>query len=562
MLRFRRKSNARLTGEEAPILERMNGQEQVDNAPASGNPSTQNSLYIQQEHASQDNQTELRDLAAVLDVAHDDVPDQPNAPEGGSSAEPAPALQEDYSDVERRRRGSLLLIKASVHKHFPKLPAEGDMNLERHLLNVKETLNRQLLRSAPLLKQQCLLGSLIDSYHRYTFDHLHGLLFHVTSTKKAFILLEWVLHTYLSHELLGNPALQDQGPKVTVDLVLLAEWIPLAQEKLLANLQEDVCSSLNKIFQNEFSDVKSDDCEDEEAFIRLQVDVIQCIDAKLKRAQEISPTLMDQVRKVCFQELHQFVMKYIHDQKSILGTQAKMSEPGVMHFLKTLKTSQTLMQYIQTKNEGIKDAPHVQTISALKNMEAFAVKLLTQTLTRIAEIHLKKYFKTDDKEMPVLINTIRELFHKCPCSMDVDKRVLDEVYQYICHLYLKLLVRSSQRKLKKLWHDGVDSNVTEDAEQLHSMFSKLHPDVRQQNIMLLKVPEVLKCKSTDALKITVGQMLVGEDGLPNPSVDKKMLPVLLRWKGGLSQREILEVLDACLPESEPRPTGCCSGLFS
>lgn len=92
------------------------------------------------------------------------------------------------------------LIKASVDKHFPKLPARITVNkLEGYLIKVQITVQGELLRLAPLLKEAQLLKHLIACYHQRMFDCLQQILQHVNTKKEAFTVLDWVLHTYLRY---------------------------------------------------------------------------------------------------------------------------------------------------------------------------------------------------------------------------------------------------------------------------------------------------------------------------------------------------------------------------
>lgn len=50
---------------------------------------------------------------------------------------------------------------------------------------------------------------------------------------------------------------------------------------------------------------------------------------------------------------------------------------------------------------------------------------------------------------------------------------MDEAYMVIDQIYLKHLVQSSQKKLKKIWGPNVGQQLTEDAELLHNTISEL-----------------------------------------------------------------------------------------
>lgn len=123
----------------------------------------------------------------------------------------------------------------------------------------------------------------------------------------------------------------------------------------------------------------------------------------------------------------------------------------------------------------------------------------------------------------------------------VSQRVMDEAYKLIAHTYLKHLIQNSQHKLKR-WNPDIGQTVSIDAHQLHTVISDLvrektflviqviqviqvvfspltvvnlwfvcfvlyqAPGVQPWNLILLKIPEVLNCRSIDTLKIILGYM--------------------------------------------------------
>lgn len=91
------------------------------------------------------------------------------------------------------------LVQRSVNQHFPEVPADLERNLQLHMFNIQETVIAELLRLAPLLNRMGLLGCLIGSYHRQTFAHLDALLERNCSSRGSFVLIKWVLHTYLRY---------------------------------------------------------------------------------------------------------------------------------------------------------------------------------------------------------------------------------------------------------------------------------------------------------------------------------------------------------------------------
>ncbi|XP_034091399.1 uncharacterized protein LOC117558942 [Gymnodraco acuticeps] len=131
----------------------------------------------------------------------------------------------------------LCLVQRSVDQHFPKLPPDVDQNLHQYLENVQKMVITEFVRLGSPLTRMGLMGSLIDCYHRETFTRLDDLLQNVRSSKNSFGLMKWVLHTYLSPEMLCHPELQEVDPIKKVDLLLFTELVGQAKDKLLENVE-------------------------------------------------------------------------------------------------------------------------------------------------------------------------------------------------------------------------------------------------------------------------------------------------------------------------------------
>lgn len=145
------------------------------------NPSVQNNLNIQQEQRSPiEGHNKLQELMALLDLKETQI----DSVDGDMDS-----AAEDLKQINA--------IQMYVNKQFPKEPAEVERDLEKHLVNIQETFCNEVQRLACWMQDNGLLGCLIDCYHRYTFEHLSGLLKHINSLKEAFVLMKWVLHTYL-----------------------------------------------------------------------------------------------------------------------------------------------------------------------------------------------------------------------------------------------------------------------------------------------------------------------------------------------------------------------------
>ncbi|XP_078031451.1 exocyst complex component 3-like [Epinephelus lanceolatus] len=509
------KSKSQRSNSRRPLMEREN---------------TKNNCIIdgcekEEQRLESEEQFSLQELAELLGVDLD-----ASNTENGSCCSMCPESNSRQYHIVR-------LIQQSVNQHFPEPPADVDKNLHQHLIDVKETVHKELVKLGPRLESVGLSGHLIGCYHHQTFRHLDALLQDISSPQSSLALIKWVFQTYLSQDLLGHPDLQKMDPIKEVDLLLLTEWVEKAKDKLLENVQTEVRGQLEKILQIK----RGNEADDE-----LHLDTILCIEAMPKEAQKISPKLSDRLQEVCFQELLLFLKSYSATQTERLGEMAKMDNPEMKCFFQTLNNCKNLKLHVQNKGTLLEEA-----VAVLENLEDSTVKLVMEIVADITESHLKKYFKSENKEFFLLIDEVRNHFSEFSCFQDIQKRVMDDVYKLITHSYLKHLIQNSQSKLRRCWSPDFEQTVAEDMKWLHITISDLAPGVQEWNLMLLKVTELVECKSTDTMKLTVGSM---QKKCLTRSEDLELLPALLQWNrlSGRQVKEVLKVLEV-LPGYEPRP---------
>ncbi|XP_055361699.1 uncharacterized protein LOC129603596 [Betta splendens] len=370
------------------------------------------------------------------------------------------------SEQQNQKQGGICLVQLSVSQQFPEPPENLNQNLHEHLQNIQSAVLNELTRLSPVLDER-LMVHLINCYHRQTFNQMHRLLQNISSTQNHFVLMMWVLKTYLSQELLGHPDLQKVDPIKSIDLLLFTEWEAKARDKLLQSVHEEVAESLENILLNEKT---HEQCNSEEDYVRVFVDTIQCIKAVHRAAQQISSKLSDDVQNVCFQQLQDFVKRYSDEQTEGLGKKAAMPEPETIQFLKTLKTCKELKQHVQVEAAGASYSGEI--VQTLDKLEVFTLNLLLDIFDKMAEANLSTYFKSDSKCFS-LLPAVQKRFPKQCYGADEQKRVLNKAYKLIVQIYVKHLIKTNKRQLESCWNPDVSKTIGEDAHGIHSIMSEL-----------------------------------------------------------------------------------------
>ncbi|XP_041827190.1 uncharacterized protein si:dkey-196h17.9 [Melanotaenia boesemani] len=441
------------------------------------------------------------------------------------------------SEQENSKQDISCLNTRVVSDSFPKSPAELDQNLKQHLLDLS-AFSKKLQRIDPQFSGE-MKGYLINRCHHQMFAHLHNLLQNISWSTNCLVLMNWVSDIYLSQDMPGNPHQQ-----------LLNKWEAKANVKLFESLKKETSESLHKILITH----RRQKCHDDENYVGLYVDAIQCVDGHLQRVCNISSALYDHVKEICFQELLKFVKSYAAEQDVFLSNEEQTwkereEQMETVVFLKTLKTCKELRTYVQLNEDDIQLPELKETLEVLEKLETSTFNFLKKIVSYIAERGVKSYFKSGNW-YNLQLETLSNLFPNLSYGSDEQKMVMNEAYKIFAHTYLKHLIkkRCCRRKLRPWMSDG-GILVQLDAHDLHSTFSKLAPGVQPWNLMLLKIPEVLHSNDIEGLKLTVAQLQKDCVEQSVCSEDLQLLPALLRWKG-LSNQKVNEVLEA-LPGGPP-----------
>ncbi|XP_036429446.1 uncharacterized protein LOC118810035 [Colossoma macropomum] len=430
----------------------------------------------------------------------------------------------------------------SVDKHFPPLPPEGsrDSQLQpgEYLKLALSLVWSEVIGLIPVLENTRLLSYLIDSYNRRLFAVLDLLMDRSSSVKETSILLLWVKQTYFSHGFTGSPNIQDHVLRVS-DPLLLTGWFEKSKQKFLTLLQEHISTVLqNILLYNE----THCDCRNEEDLIKVHLDVIQCLDAALQGSKIISETLMTAVQRLCYNELHTFVERYVNDEKKHLEVQ-KSNETYSLHLFRVIDTCKHLRSYcfnIVDSNNNTDSS----TLKMLENMEAHVSSIVRQWFAGLAEDHLKKYFKEKDVHIYKLMDVIKNMIAPLPLREQGERtkqHIVNAVYQSVTRAYLQCLMQRKCKQLERRWGD-VDKRMMRDAELFHSTFTQLSISDDEQKTFLQKMSEILKCSdsldSLDFLKLSCAALY-----RDFPKESEEHLPALLKWKRGLSRRQMKKILD-------------------
>ncbi|XP_056327088.1 uncharacterized protein si:dkey-196h17.9 [Danio aesculapii] len=440
------------------------------------------------------------------------------------------------------------VIDKFVERRFPVLPEEGTKGsqfkqLREFLKSAESQIYNDVLRLTPSLKDTVLLDHLINSYFCLLLTKLDLLLNRNLSGEETFWLLRWGKDVFFS---------SDSTVDFRVcDPLLLTGWFERAKVKLLPELQNEISRCLQNILDY---DQHNRNQVDEETFIRVHLDVSQCLNAVIKNAKEFSDTLMCMAQNICLQELHHFVGMYVHSEKKHIEKLQPLSTKHSVHLLRVISTCRQLRflapQFYNQDTNRREDL--LSIICMLQKMEDQVLSFVQKMMKEFAQATLRRYFKHGDKHIYILTEEIRNHCASLP-QTDVGKEIqeifVNVVYDCVSRVYLDCLMRSKRKHLEKRWGD-VGERIKEDAAHFHTTFTQLNGGNDQNNQLLQRMSDILCCDDLEALKLDCGSLF---KDFPDDS--QQFVPGLLRWKGALSKwqvRKVLKVRDLDLDANSRR----------
>ncbi|CAM4727654.1 unnamed protein product [Leuciscus chuanchicus] len=252
---------------------------------------------------------------------------------------------------------SLQEIDQFVENHIPTLPVEGPQGsqlkqLQDFLKSTQSMICHEVLRLTPVLEDTGLLDHLIDSYSRHLFPKLDLLLNRDLSVKETFCLLLWGKEVFFRYE------------------------------------RNDISRTLQNILHYDAQHGHNEDSMDEETFIRLYIDVTQCLNCAILDAKKVGLTLMHAVQILCSEELRGFAQKYVDTENKRLK-KLKFTEKNSVYLFWIINTCMQLRCCATQISPDKNNRDDVSsTINMLQKLEDKASSIVQKIMTCLAKVCL------------------------------------------------------------------------------------------------------------------------------------------------------------------------------
>ncbi|XP_056617245.1 uncharacterized protein LOC130432040 isoform X2 [Triplophysa dalaica] len=440
------------------------------------------------------------------------------------------------------------LIDESVERHFPILP-EDEKQTSEQLLEFENIICSEVRLLIPVLKDAGLLRYLTDSYSRQLFIKLDLIVNRDLSENDTFCLLDWGKRVFFSPDYKDAFSVHDP--------LLFSGWFERAKQKLLTVLKDDISKYLENILCNEENHEENEMSMNEEWFIRLHLDVTQCLGAAIKKSERYCPTLKNSVQILCLEELRSFSQKYADGEKQRL----KSFEKNFVYLCRIISTCMKLnCCAVQICNVDNNEAPAV-----LKMLEDQVLSIVQKMIYDLAQVSFKSSFKNGNEQ---IYKPMEEIQKQCAslsriaAAEEIKTIIVNLAYDSVSRVYLDCLMKSNFKWLERRW-GKVEEKIRQHIIHFEDKFAKMNCSV-EQNQLLGRMSEVLFYSDVDTLKLTCASLF---QDFPDES--EHYLPGLLRWRRTLSRFQVREILDVARlgcqnPDNHPhfQMCLCCRSLTS
>ncbi|XP_016384593.1 uncharacterized protein LOC107721212 [Sinocyclocheilus rhinocerous] len=348
-------------------------------------------------------------------------------------------------------------IDQFVENHFPTLPAERPQEsqleqIQDFLKSAQTMICNEVCRLTPALKDAGLLDHLMDSYSRHIFTNLDLLLNRDLFVKEIFCLLLWGKYVFFSSE-----------SKLRVDdPLLLTGGFERAKQKLLQVLQNDISTNLQNILRYDEDHGQNEDSMDEETFLKVHIDVIQCLNCAILEAETVGLTLMHAVQILCSEELHDFVQKYVDAENKRLKKRT-VTENNSVYLFRIINTCMQLRCYAAQITPDVSNSDHdSSTICMLQKQEDKASSIVQKIMNCLAQANLESYFKKRNGHIDILMEAIQKQCASLPETASEIKTVVVKIaYDGVSKVYLECLMKTKFRNLEQCWGNA-EEKIQED----------------------------------------------------------------------------------------------------
>ncbi|XP_057565236.1 exocyst complex component 3 isoform X3 [Hippopotamus amphibius kiboko] len=452
------------------------------------------------------------------------------------------------------------------------------MWLVRHLEIVRKYVLDDLIVAKNLMVQ-CfpphyeIFRNLLNMYHQALSTRMQELASEDLEANEIVSLLTWVLNTYTSTEMMGNPELAPEVDVGILEPLLSSNVVSELLDTYMSTLTSNIIAWLRKALETDKKDwVKETEPEaDQDGYYQttLPAIVFQMFEQNLQVAAQISEDLKTKVLVLCLQQMNSFLSRYkeevqlykeehlrnrqrphcyVHYMVAAINNCQTFKESVVSLERKYLKRdAEEGVSLSQPSMDGLLDA------IAKEGCGSLLEEVFLDLEQHLSELMTKKWL-SGSNAVDIICVTVEDYFNDfAKIKKPYRKRMIAEAHRRAVQEYLRAVMQKrisfrgpEERK------EGAERMVRE-AEQLRFLFRKLASGFGEEMDgycdTILAVAEVIKLTDPSLLYLEVSTLVS-----KYPDIRDDHIGALLAMRGDASRdmkQTIIETLEQGPAQASP-----------
>ncbi|XP_003222280.4 exocyst complex component 3 isoform X1 [Anolis carolinensis] len=452
------------------------------------------------------------------------------------------------------------------------------MWLVRHLEIVRKYVLDDLLVAKNLL-DQCfpphyeIFKKLLSMYHQALSVRMQDLASEDLEANEIVSLLTWVLNTYKSVEMMGNPELAPEVDVNTLQPLLSQEVVDELLSTYMSTLTSNIIGWLRKALETDKKDwLKENEPEaDQDGYYQttLPAIVFQMFEQNLQVATQISEDLKIKVLHLCLQQMSSFLSRYkeeAHSYKEEHLRNRQYHPCYVQYMVAIINNCQTFKEsiislkrkYLTPMMEEIMASSHACIDAVLDDVAKEGCTSLLEEVFMDLEPHLSELMTrkwlAGSNAVDTICVTVEDYFNDfARIKKPYKKKMTIECHRRVVVEYIKAIM--SKRitfKNAEERREGAE-RMNREAEQFRFLFKKLTAgsgeDTEGLCDVIEAIAEVFKLTDPSLLYLEVSTLVS-----KHPDIRDDHIVALLTTRGDASRemkQTIIETLDK--GSSQPNP---------
>nr|XP_015824468.2 tumor necrosis factor alpha-induced protein 2 [Nothobranchius furzeri]XP_054598069.1 tumor necrosis factor alpha-induced protein 2 [Nothobranchius furzeri] len=362
--------------------------------------------------------------------------------------------------------------------------------------------------------------------------------------KDATFLLRWVNEYYPG--IFQKPELSSEIDSAALGKLLPKELLEPLEEQYLSKQKTDLSDYMNQVLQLEDRKWTSgEEAKKEDGCYTspLAYDIIQGINGMVKAAEKVTGNR--QKAQTITHQLPGFMTKYKHLQ-SVLQVNNQIS-----HIKASLCCVEQFRDVLLGENHLFPHEVKEECLGLLMDIEQSAHSCLLIPIHKILMPQYKKLGTTDWLRKNGFEKLWRSLEVELLKFQDVPhlgrQELIGRLHQEVTEEYVRRLLRRDVKLKDREQQQRAYTIVTQNAESLNTLFSRMGSKQDWLKEILIKIAEVLRLQDVPAL-----QMHIASLGSAHPDISEKHVVALLKLKTNISKmdrKKIITTLSDTLKET-------------